>query len=312
MSTGSEIGVLAPGVVRESPLPAHWKKRGRFLDLVDLDGDALLARAFGIEGTLPAPAPLHYLGATGREPRGYCLFAYPVYLHARREQLILMAGREFEPTEAESRVLVARLQEHFPDWRVERTADGMWFVMVDADPQLETSALRDVLGENINDHLPSGPDAMEWHRILNEVQMLLFDSEVNCEREAAGSPALNSLWFWGGGRLPDVTISRWNRVVSNDPVALGIGRRAGIDTRQMTEPSFDVQVPDGESPPQRALWVWSPGVEKASPPVFAAHHWGSLEAMLRRGTVNQLTLIEPGYGELRIDSGGTRPWWRPW
>jgi hypothetical protein len=40
---------------------------------------------------------------------------------------------------------------------------------------------------------------MRWHRVFNEVQMLLYEHPVNQAREARGELAINSVWFWGGG-----------------------------------------------------------------------------------------------------------------
>ena len=115
MPEASELAILAPRVVQNPVIPRRWRKRGSFVDLSALDDTALLAHAFEIKtGMLPA-APLHYLGITGVEPQGYWLYAYPVYLHPRREQLILMTGSEFEPDEHESQCLIEILRAHFPE-----------------------------------------------------------------------------------------------------------------------------------------------------------------------------------------------------
>ena len=312
MAADPEIRILAPKVIRESVLPARWKRRGRFLDLAGSKDQALLARAFGIrELDLSAAAALHYLGATGRDPGGYCLFAYPVHLHPRREQLILMAGPEFEPDEAESQLLLADLVAHFPEWRIERSGDGMWFIIVDGDPGLETSPLEDVLGENIDDHLPRGRDAMAWHAIMNEVQMVLFNSKVNERREACGAPPVNSLWLWGGGRVPEIRVPRWKRVVSNDPVALGVARRAGIEALELDGPPSEAGGPDVEITGADTLWVYARPGEAAEKPVLAPRQWRALQELLRRGTLDALELLEPGYGALRIDARTARRW-LPW
>lgn len=312
MPAAAEIAILAPRIVRESALPRRWRKRGAFAALAGLDDLGLLARAFRVDTSSLAAAPLHYLGMTGDDPAGYCLFAYPVYLHARREQLILMTGPEFELNEAEARSLAATLREHFPDWRVERTPDAMWFIIMDRDPELETTPLQEVLGENIDGHLPRGGDAMAWHRILNEIQMLLFESEVNRNREAAGRPPVNSLWFWGGGRLPDIKSSLWTRVMTNNPVAGGMGRAAGIETHWLD------QAPGQGTPESEwitepgTLWVYSRPAEMAArQPVVSVHQWRILRDSLRHGALDKLVLIEPEYGELTIDSRTAASWW-PW
>lgn len=307
MPADAQIAILAPGVVRESPLPKRWKKRGRFRELQGLDEGELLAHAFGIDDTRLATAPLHYLGMTGSDPGGYCLFAYPVHLHARREQLILMTGEEFELSDAEATDIIASLREYYPHWRLERTDDAMWFIITDETPDIETTPLQAVLGEDINDHLPRGGDAMEWTRILNELQMILFNTRVNLERETAGRPPVNSLWFWGGGRLPDIHVPRWRRLVTNDPVAMGIGRRAGMETRWLERPPGDeAVVTEGDT-----LWVHAgPGASEDGP-VVPARHWDALREALKRGDIERLVLIDPGHGELTIEARHTRSW-LPW
>lgn len=308
MSGSSDIAVLTPWVIRQSPLPRRWMKRGRFVDLTGMDGAGLLARAFDIEDSVLAPAPLHYLGMSGREPAGYCLFAYPVHLHPRREQLILMAGPDFELRESEAEQLIAELRAHFQDWCIERTSDGMWFLLLDEDPELETTSLDEVLGENINDHLPRGGDAMNWHSIMNELQMVLFGSAVNQRREEAGEPTLNSLWFWGGGRLPAAASARWNRLISNDPVALGLGRLALMEIRQVESQAVedvDISVPG-------TFWVHTEPGSQDKPAVPSDRQWNTLGGALRRSEIGALILMEPGYGELHIEAGrgGFRWPWR--
>lgn len=310
MSNESRITILAPRVVSDARLPRRVRKRARFRALPATDDTGLLAHVFGIAAPgLPA-APLHYLGMTGSDPEGYCLFAYPVHLHARREQLILMSGADFELGEAEAAALMESLREYYPQWRLERTGDGMWFILTDETPDIETTPLNAVLGEDINDHLPRGGDAMEWLKIMNELQMILFNTSVNQEREATGRPPLNSLWFWGGGRLPDIRVPGWRRLATDNPVALGVGRRAGMETRWLEQ----APAAEGASAITGAdtLWIYSgAGSVAAGEPVVSGVQWQALLDALRRGDVDRLVLVEPGHGELTIEARDTRSW-LPW
>jgi hypothetical protein len=52
---------------------------------------------------------------------------------------------------------------------------------------LQTVPLSQALGQSIFPLLPQG-DKRYWHRLLNEIQMLLHTSE---------HPAVNALWLWG-------------------------------------------------------------------------------------------------------------------
>ena len=49
----------------------------------------------------------------------------------------------------------------------------------------------------------------------------------NAERVAAGKVPVNSLWFWGGGVLPDSVTCRAECVISEDDELLALARRAG-------------------------------------------------------------------------------------
>lgn len=312
MPPATEIGILAPGVIQGSALPRRFRRRGRFIHLAEREGTDLLAYALGVAPEALAAAPLHYLAMTGTEPAGYCLFAYPVHLHARREQLILMTGDEFDVTEPEAESLIVALQAYYPEWRFERTRDGMWFIIVDETPDLATTPLERVLGENINEYLPRGADAMRWLSVMNEMQMILFDAPVNEQREAAGRPVLNSLWLWGGGRLPTLGAPRWRRIVTDDPVTFGAARQAGIEGRWLEGAVAEENLADPELAAAGTLWVCGrTGPRDAAGPVVAAGQWRVLRDALRHRRIDALTLIEPGYGELRIEAGN-RNWWWPW
>ena len=49
----------------------------------------------------------------------------------------------------------------------------------------------------------SGEGAERWRALLNESQIVLHNHPINAVREARGAVAVNSLWFWGAGTLPD-------------------------------------------------------------------------------------------------------------
>jgi len=312
MAGRSQICILAPGVIQESPLPRGFRARGSFTGLAGLEADALRARVLGLDPARLAPAALHYLALTGREPAGYCLFAYPVHLHARRQQLILMSGPEFDASESESESLIETLRAYYPQWRFETTGDGMWFLIVDDAPELLATPLERVVGEDINQHLPGGADTMGWLKTLNEIQMILFDSPVNKQREAAGQPPLNSLWLWGGGRLPAARQSPWRRVVTDDPVTLGAARRAGIQARWL-EPRGGAKGLDDaelEEPDTLVVSVRGAGDDEGAP-LLSPRQWRLARRALGRRRIESLRLVEPGCGELLIDARGARgPW--PW
>jgi hypothetical protein len=57
----------------------------------------------------------------------------------------------------------------------------------------------DVLGRHIEEFLPTGADSGRLRQLISETEMWLFEHEANRARTALNLPAINGLWFWGGG-----------------------------------------------------------------------------------------------------------------
>ena len=59
--------------------------------------------------------------------------------------------------------------------------------------------------------------------------MLLHHSEVNRQREASGRPAINGLWFWGAGRLPEIPAETpLGAIYADQLLVKGLALRLGI------------------------------------------------------------------------------------
>jgi hypothetical protein len=63
--------------------------------------------------------------------------------------------------------------------------------------------------------------------------MVLHVHPINEARESRGEPTVNSIWFWGAGSAPRIATTRWQSVVANEPLALGLARAAGIRHRSL-------------------------------------------------------------------------------
>ncbi len=160
-----------------------------------------LCRATRID---PCPlAALSLLEEGGTPGDAYWLRADPVYLHLNIDQLVLTDPRDLALTADAAKALCASLNAHFRADGLELLAPApdRWYLRLEREPALHTTALGRVIGQGIQPHLPSGPEAARWRSIMNEAQMLLFEHPVNQAREAEGLPPVNSLWFWGGGFL---------------------------------------------------------------------------------------------------------------
>jgi hypothetical protein len=85
------------------------------------------------------------------------------------------------------------------------------------------------------DHTPDGPEARRWRTLLSEAQVLLHNHPRNAARAEAGLVPVNSLWFWGGGILPDSVASAYATLFSDDPVLHGLAGIGMVDVMPLAD-----------------------------------------------------------------------------
>jgi hypothetical protein len=159
------------------------------------------------------------------------------------------------------------------------------------------------MGRRVGEVLPQGEDALVWQRTMTEIQMLLHASPVNARRGEQGLLTVNSLWFWGGGVLPQAGgVCDWDRVIADDPLARGLARLQGLETEAPAATALASAA--GE---KRVLWQATvESLELAEQALFAP-----LLAMIKAGELTKLVIVIPGLGSWRIDRAALRRWWRP-
>lgn len=187
--------------------------------------EAWLGEKFQIgEKPLPAGA-LTALGA-GLDPGGhYWLRADPVHLRADRDRLLLFPSHAFALGRAEADLLREALDRHFSDrFLLKAPRPDVWVLQTEIETPLQDKPPLALAGVNVDPHLPD----KRWHALLNEIQMALYQHPVNTAREERGDPVVNSVWLWGGGRLPSAARGPWQTVNAEDPVALGLATLAGM------------------------------------------------------------------------------------
>ena len=196
------------------------------------DLDTTLCGCFGLDAAQQAlpVAPLTYLSDTGQASSGYLLRADPVHLRADQSCLHLFDSHTFPITQEEADALAAAVMQFYAHlgWQLQAVCPQRWYLGLSTAPAITTRPVMQVAGQDIDPCLPQGRDAPDWHAILNEVQMLLHNHPVNVAREQRGEPAINSLWFWGGGELPMAVQTEFVRVASDQPLAMGLAQQAGI------------------------------------------------------------------------------------
>jgi len=168
--------------------------------------EILLAELFGLPYTNTHELPLAAIEAMGSgfdAATGYWLHAEPVHLHPDLDHVLLFDSSSLLLEKTELGQLIDELQVLFEESRLvpKFGKQHTLFIRLDDKPQVSFTALQEVVGKNILQHLPEGQDAAQWRLLQNEIQMQMTQSTVNQLREERGAMTVNGLWFWGEGYL---------------------------------------------------------------------------------------------------------------
>ena len=205
--------------------------------------EAWLCEHFGANKQGDWPVAPYSLLADGGEPgKHHWLRADPVHLKLEGNRLMLADSSMFSLSQQEAESLAGSINAHF-------SGDGLilyplrperWYLRMAQPPALETTALARASGRSIDGLLPRGADAAVWRARLNDVQMLLHAHAVNERRESRGELAVNSLWLWGGGSMPDAAAAPFNTVWCKNPFATGLAQAARIAARPLPESAAEL------------------------------------------------------------------------
>ncbi len=194
--------------------------------------ETVLARQFGLTN---APfGALRLLGESAGETArdGHWLCADPVHLRFHHERIILADAGAFDLDNDEAHALVGSLNDTFADvGRFHVATSRRWYLRLHEAVDHPVEPLTAMAGRRIDGEL-SGQES-KLTRWLNEVQMFLHGHPINEKRQAEGKPAVNSLWLWGGGTLPDRAPATWSALWSDNPLARGLATTSGTSAEAL-------------------------------------------------------------------------------
>lgn len=183
-----------------------------------------------------------------------------------------------------------------------------WCIALNEPLHFEFTPLADTLGVDVADALPSHPEAGFWRRILNEIQVALHNCPVNVRRRQSGRQEVNSVWFWGGGFIPDTAPHDLiDTVYSNHPVTRGLAIINDCRLKHLEETS----VSDFDSDGQAVLIDWLPATR------FAEEELEKLEILVRQlldrveESSTSMTIVDgSGHGRIFTQNARFRVWRR--
>ena len=248
----------------------------------------------------------------------YWLRADPVLVRADRDRVVMLGNTLLDIAEEELLQLVDELNGLFREdgWELEAANARRWYLRLNGDPHLLTTPLGEVIGQDILPAMPQGPNARRWRSLLNEVQMMLHASTVNQARERRGTAAVNSVWFWGGGVLPNIPRDVWSQVWSNEALATGLADMAGVphssvpadaaDWLEDETPGAHLVVLDGgrEAAQGADVDTWQRFVHAVQKAWLAP-----LYRAVQQGRIQNITLHLAQSGSFGLDRRAARRWW---
>jgi hypothetical protein len=287
--------------------------RGRACRIESASANHLRFALFGIEpdGVLPVAALTHVSDRKKKalQDNYYWLRGDPVTMWADMAKVFMTSHgfadlNTYERNEIEICIRTVLLDEgvDFHSDHPER-----WCIALNEPLKFDFTPLDEALGMDVADALPQHPEARFWRRILNEIQVALHNCPVNIRRRQSGKQEINSVWFWGGGFIPEAAPHNLiDAVYSNHPVTCGLAIINDCRLQKQGWAGHGNFSRDGRS----ILIDWVPVTQ------YAAEELEQLEGLTRRflkqadqGRI-ALTLYD-GSGEGRLyDRSARRRFWR--
>ena len=246
---------------------------------------------------------------------GWWLRADPVYLQPDRTQAILVASDALQLQADESAALIETLNGHFAadGWSFHAPHPQRWYLRLDAPESIATTPLHEVMGQSVHPHLPRGDNQREWHSRLNELQMLLHNHTVNAQRAEAGVIPVNSVWFWGEGKMPVSHPVPWNHVYSDDAVVLALAQFCDVECTSLGK--FDPDTLQGRclvvmtecytSVQDKDVFRWLECLQS-----IQSRYLSPLSAGLKSGRCNSMCLIPVNGHAYQLKRKQLRHWWQ--
>ena len=243
----------------------------------------------GAGDPLPAAALTRDLIAGDADGASW-LSADPAWVQPDLTGARLLACGQWHLSMQDAQALAASLKPVFGDagMLLEIDHPDRWHLRLPPGTSLPAfAAPEQAMGEDLSQHLPPGADGRRWRVLLNEVQVILHQHPLNSARRAQGLAPINSVWFWGGGSLPQRVKSSLAGVVSDDLLLQALARRADVTfharTAETVAAATHADLIDLQDLPATALAdAWWPTLQTLLAHKNVILHFASGERWLRK------------------------------
>ena len=212
----------------------RWMSRGRVQTkpvATEPLNDVLLE--LGLAAQHSGLAALRLLGQTGHAAKSWMAAADPISFEPRLRDIVARRIPPAQLLDPDLPSLIASAQALFAnehELQLDCTGNLGYLRSTESMPTPQISATT-LHGFGPDAYLPGGDRGRSFHRIHSELQMLFHDHTINRRRAEQGLPAINGLWIWGGGALPEKVQQNLPALFSDDPLFAGYWSHFGGDHR---------------------------------------------------------------------------------
>ncbi len=143
-------------------------------------------------------------------PCNDCDYYHIDFVHLNIELTHIRMNRIIIPHKNEVKALCAELNQWYQhkDWSFILSQQGNVYLQIPKTHHIATYPTNYVIGRDIKHFIPYSRQE-DWAKILNEIQMILFQSPINEQRKRQHKLPVNSIWIWGEQKgIAEVSIQK--------------------------------------------------------------------------------------------------------
>jgi hypothetical protein len=258
----------------------------------------------------------------------------PAHIEIARSHLMMPDLRRLALSEADSRALFDSARPYVEEagYALAYGDAHTWFMRADPWAGMDTATPDAAVGVNLTDSMPTGPQALAYRKLQNEIQMLWHTHPANAAREARRQVPVNAFWLWSASQSQTSNESqpvvpaqgsappRGTPSHSQPPIAtfdtpswltaLGTRKLDSLaDLPSLTTADTMLICGNAAAPAMAADWAaWLHEMQRLEAELFAP-----LLAALTQGSVKQLSLImsnRDAHAEFTTTAMAQRKFWR--
>ncbi|MEO6172561.1 MAG: phosphoglycerate mutase, partial [Arenimonas sp.] len=163
------------------------------------------------------------------------LRADPAHVRAEMGVVRLLACGDLGLTQEEADEFIEPLKILFDEvgFPISAPLPSRWYLKLGKEAVLPSFQPVDLaIGADIFAQFPDDENTKRWRVLSNEAQIILHNHPLNAVRTQKGLLPVNSLYFWGGGILPDRVKFHAGNIISDDAIIKALVVHADIDPQK--------------------------------------------------------------------------------